>query len=158
MNGQYLQILNDCTIEIQSIEGWISDHPFDSNVRFLTAYAVIRTCGTIEFVLKQMLFDHLTNGANEEANSYLSKSIIDSSFNPSPGQIYRILENIKSDWKIELENAIKGSNEKGQLTSLVDLRNSFSHGATITVSINDVKNYYNSGIWILQKLHEIIYG
>ncbi|MCC8172999.1 MAG: hypothetical protein LIO65_00965, partial [Odoribacter sp.] len=60
------------------IEGWISDHPFDSNVRFLTAYAVIRTCGTIEFVLKQMLFDHLTNGANEEANSYLSKSIIDS--------------------------------------------------------------------------------
>ncbi|MCC8172998.1 MAG: hypothetical protein LIO65_00960 [Odoribacter sp.] len=53
---------------------------------------------------------------------------------------------------------MKGSNEKGQLTSLVDLRNSFSHGATITVSINDVKNYYNSGIWILQKLHEIIYG
>ena len=44
----------------------------------------------------------------------------------------------------------------GQLNSLVKLRNSFAHGSAITASINDVKNYYNAGIWILEKLCEVM--
>lgn len=105
---------------------------------------------------KQIVYDYLSSGANEEAKTYLNKSIIEASFNPSTGQMYRILEKINSDWRVGFENLIKGSSQMGQLNSLVKLRNSFAHGSAITASINDVKNYYNAGIWILEKLCEVM--
>lgn len=61
-------------------------------------------------------------------------------------------------WKLDFERLIAGTNQKGQLKALVELRNSFAHGAVITASINDIKNYYNAGIWILEKLDETING
>ena len=153
MNGNYERLLQDCAIELNSIQQWIVNHNLDSNVRFLTSYSVIKACGTIEIVLKQIIYDYLASGANDEAKTFLSKSIIDASFNPSPGQIYKLLERINVRWK-----CIAGTNQKGQLKSLVELRNSFAHGTVITASINDIKNYYNAGMWILEKLDETIKG
>ena len=69
-----------------------------------------------------------------------------------------MLERINVRWKLDFERLIAGTNQKGQLKSLVELRNSFAHGAVITASINDIKNYYNAGIWILEKLDETING
>ena len=156
MNGSYLQVIDDCEIELNHIQQWISNHLLDSNVKYLTSYAVVKACGTIENVLKQMIFDCLADGAKEEVQNYLTKNIIDASFNPSPGQVYRILETMNSEWRKEFENVIKGTNEKGCLTSLVELRNSFAHGTSITASINDVKNYFHAGIWILEQLNDVI--
>lgn len=156
MDGSYRQLLRDCEIEINNIQQWISQNRMHSNIRYLTSYSVIKSCGTIEYVLKQMLFDYLSNGANEEAKNFLTKSIIDASYNPSPGQIYKILDKINPIWKEEFDLEIKGSNEKGQLKSLVDLRNGFAHGSAITASINDVKIYFAAGVWILEKLWTIL--
>ena len=58
--------------------------------------------------------------------------------------------------RYEEENIIKGSLQMGQLNSLVKLRNNFAHGSVITASINDVKSYYSAGIWILEKLCEVM--
>ena len=156
MNGDYRQTLRDCEVELNSIQQWIHSNRLDSNVRFLTSYSVIKACGTVEYVFKQIVYDYLSSGANEEAKTYLNKSIIEASFNPSTGQMYRILEKINSDWRVGFENLIKGSSQMGQLNSLVKLRNRFAHGSAITASINDVKNYYNAGIWILEKLCEVM--
>lgn len=156
MNGNYRQTLRDCEVELNSIQQWIDSNRLDSNVRFLTSYSVIKACGTVEYVFKQIVYDYLSSGANEEAKTYLNKSIIEASFNPSTGQMYRILEKINSDWRVGFENLIKGSSQMGQLNSLVKLRNSFAHGSAITASINDVKSYYNAGIWILEKLCEVM--
>ena len=156
MNGDYRQTLRDCEVELNSIQQWIDSNRLDSNVRFLTSYSVIKACGTVEYVFKEIVYDYLSSGANEEAKTYLNKSIIEASFNPSTGQMYRILEKINSDWRVGFENLIKGSSQMGQLNSLVKLRNSFAHGSAITASINDVKNYYNAGIWILEKLCEVM--
>ena len=156
MNGDYRQTVRDCEVELNSIQQWIHSNRLDSNVRFLTSYSVIKACGTVEYVFKQIVYDYLSSGANEEAKTYLNKSIIEASFNPSTGQMYRILEKINSDWRVGFENLIKGSSQMGQLNSLVKLRNSFAHGSAITASINDVKNYYNAGIWILEKLCEVM--
>ena len=156
MNGNYRQTLRDCEVELNSIQQWIHSNRLDSNVRFLTSYSVIKACGTVEYIFKQIVYDYLSSGANEEAKTYLNKSIIEASFNPSTGQMYRILEKINSDWRVGFENLIKGSSQMGQLNSLVKLRNSFAHGSAITASINDVKNYYNAGIWILEKLCEVM--
>lgn len=156
MDGSYRQILYDCKVELNNIQQWITNNILDSNVRYLTSYAVIKACGTIEYVFKQMMYDYLSNGANNEAKNFLNKNILEASFNPSPGQMYRILEKINLSWRRNFEREIGGTNEKGQLKSLVDLRNSFAHGSAITASINDVKIYYNAGVWVLEKLSSVM--
>ena len=158
MNGNYERLLQDCAIELNNIQQWISNHNLDSNIRFLTSYSVIKACGTIEIVFKQMIYDYLSLGANDEAKAFLNKNIIEASFNPSPGQIYRLLEKINTTWRQTFESYISGTNQKGQLKSLVELRNSFAHGSVITASMSDIKNYYNAGMWILEKLDETING
>ena len=52
---------------------WIAENKFHSNTRYLTAYAVVKASGTIEYVLKQMIFDRLSKGTSEETNNFLSK-------------------------------------------------------------------------------------
>ena len=47
MNGDYSLILRDCRIELENIQRWITANPMDSNVRYLTSYAVIKASGTI---------------------------------------------------------------------------------------------------------------
>lgn len=156
MNGDYSLILKDCRIELENIQRWITANPMDSNVRYLTSYAVIKASGTIENVLKRIIFDTLSDGAKDETKNYLTKSIMDASYNPSPGQIYKLLEKINTDWKQQFESFIRGSNQKGELKSLVELRNSFAHGSSITASIRDVVNYFNAGIWILERLCDVV--
>lgn len=156
MDGNSKQLLKDCQVEIDDIKRWIAENKFHSNTRYLTAYAVVKASGTIEYVLKQMIFDRLSKGTSEETNNFLSKSIVEASYNPSTGQIMRILQKINSEWKERFELTIRSTKEKGQLNSLVELRNNFAHGSPITASINDVDTYFNAGIVILDRLWNIL--
>ncbi len=156
MNGVYEQELNICTQELSSIQSWIADNSLDSNVRFLTSYAVIRASGTIERVLKEMIFDVISLGSTEEAKSYLSRNIVEASFNPSTKKIEHLLPLLNSGWHSDFCNRVRATEQKEQLNSLVDLRNSFSHGSSITTSISDVVEYYHSGVWILRQLSEVL--
>lgn len=104
MDGNSKQLLKDCQVEIDDIKRWIAENKFHSNTRYLTAYAVVKASGTIEYVLKQMIFDRLSKGTSEETNNFLSKSIVEASYNPSTGQIMRILQKINSEWKERFES------------------------------------------------------
>jgi len=157
MNGKYQSEIADCNLELTKIKGWIDNNKLHSNVKYLVSYSVIKACGTIENVFKEMIFDHLTHNANNEATAYFTNNITNSSCNPSSGQITKILQQINGEWAENFENAIKGSNQKGQLKSLVRLRNSFSHGDSITSSIDEVIRFFIAGCWVLEKLHETIY-
>ena len=156
MNGRYIADLRECSIELNQIQKWIKSHPFDSNVRYLISYSVVKASGTIERVLKSILFDYVSQGANPEAINYFTKHIVEASFNPSPGMIEKILNNFNVSWGISFKSAISGSQRKGDLKSLVQLRNDFAHGSSITPSIETVIKYYISGVWILNELSKIV--
>lgn len=157
MNGRYDSDLKDCSAELIKIKCWIDKNKLDSNVKYLVSYAVIKASGTIENVFKKMTFDHLAKDANEEAITFFTKNIMNSSSNPKTGQIQKMLQQINGVWANNFEEKIKGSNQKGQLNSLIELRNAFSHGSNITSSIDEVILLFNCGCWILEKLHETIY-
>lgn len=156
MDGRYIPDLRDCSIELRAIQKWIGRNRFDSNVKYLIAYSVIKASGTIERVLKSMLFDYISRGANPEAINYFTKHITDASFNPSPGKIEKILESFNTTWASSFKLATSGKQQKTNLKSLIELRNSFAHGSSITSSIEDVLRYYIAGIWILNEVSKII--
>ena len=156
MTGNNVTLINDCTKELNDIKKFINSNPFNSMVRHLVSYSVIKSCGTIEIVFKDMLYTHLIQNANSEAISYFSKNIKGSSTNPKTGKISSILEQVNVQWKTSFEKKIVGSKDKTSLNSLVDLRNQLAHGNAISCSINDVINQFNSGYKILKILDSII--
>ncbi|MBU3100671.1 MULTISPECIES: HEPN domain-containing protein [Clostridium] len=157
MNGTYKNKIDDCNIELLKIKTWIDSHTLDSNIRYLVNYSVIKCCGTIENTYKEIIFDHLADGSKTENINYLTKNIINSSSNPTTGKMQRMLEDINVNWSTEFETKIRGQNQKGQLNSLVGLRNTFSHGGSITASIDDVILFFTAGEWILEQLYLCIY-
>lgn len=157
MNQILEREINDTKQELLKIKGWIDNNKMDSKVSYLNAYSVIKASGTIEQVLKNILFDKLSNNTSEEAKNYLSKHILESSYNPSTGQIQKLLQDINSCWWSSLDKMIaKNKIHKNNLNSLVQLRNAFSHGNSINESIDVIILYYESGIEIIKYLNEII--
>ena len=103
MNGRHDQMIADCRDELQVIKTKISVNIFDSTVRFLNSYAVIKISGTFEVIFKEILFDYLSFNANEENKMYLTKNIVDSSSNPNTQNISKYLEKInEAHCKIKL--------------------------------------------------------
>ena len=82
--------------------------------------------------------------------------IIESSCNPGPVNIGRILEQINGQLKRNFDDTLKGTQQKGDLTSLVNLRNDFAHGRDVTASINTIVRYFDSGKWVLTVLDNIL--
>ena len=157
MNGTNVSLLDDCRRELNGISRWIGSNAMHSNVRFLVSYAVIKSCGSIEHVLKSMLHEYLSQGASCETDLYLQKKILEASFNPGPSKIEQLFESMSSSWKTQFKNRTASSSEKIKLKSLVTLRNDFAHGSPITVSISEVIDYFDSGRKILEWIDEIMY-
>ena len=78
MNGDVIDLLKDCDNELQKISSWIDLNKFDSNVRFLTSYAVMKCCGSIEHALKLIIYTKLTESASKDVKVYLQNQILES--------------------------------------------------------------------------------
>ena len=157
MNEDEKRILDDCDLEINNIKTWIDNkNQLDSKVKFLVAYAVIKASGSIELVFKSMINTFLSQNCIDETKVFLTKNIIDSSANPSPGIIEKYLEQFDGKRKERFSDLLKDSQDKGNLKSLVSLRNDIAHGRTIHSSINDIESYFESGKKILEILEKVI--
>ncbi len=156
MSGNNQGLIDDCKNELKSIESYVLANPLESICSYLISYCVIRGCGTIEKVLKNIIFEHLTFNANSEAKKYFEKNILESSWNPSSGKIQQILDVINPVWSNQFQTQINGTKEKGDLSSLINLRNDFAHGQLITTTVTDVISYFDGAIVILNILCGIV--
>jgi len=155
MNGEIQDILDECDSELKTISSWIEKNKLDTKVRFLVQYAVIKVCGSIERAFKIMIYTKLTDNCPEETKIFLQKQILDSPVNPSTGKIQKMFENINSKWSKTFLETVKEI-DKGNLNSLVNLRNEIAHGANITSTISTVVDYYNSGKYVLSVIAGIL--
>ena len=159
MKAELSSQLDDCADELQKIKKRIDGDKFDDMVAFLQRYAIIKACGTIEAVIKNMIADHVDAGAGTELQNYISVKIRDSSANPKWGKIAAILNEFSSEWRATFEAKLSShSNEKGSLNSLVQLRNDFAHGRSPNATINTIIQYYYDSIVIVKLVEDTLEG
>lgn len=156
MNTALNEKLRDCDIELQKINEWIDSNKFHTNVKYLVSYSVMKACGTIEIVFKYMIYLFLSNSAEDATKTYLEKQIIDSSCNPSFGNIKRMIEQFDGVKAQKFEDDLKLTGYKNGLSSLVNLRNNIGHGRDITASITNVIEYYEAGKNVLLLLESVL--
>ncbi len=155
MTGNNVQSIQDCQSELTNIKTFIANDPLGSMVKYLVSYSVIKSCGTIELVFKDIIYNHLIQHANQEAIAYFSKNIKESSTNPKIDNICTLLKQININWNASFKKAAADV-DKRSLNSLVELRNQLAHGNSITSSIDDIIKYFACGCNILQVLDSII--
>lgn len=153
---EYQRLLDDCKLELNNISNWIAANKLDSNIKYLVGYSVIKACGTIEIIFKSMIYNFLAEKSRDETKQYLNKMIVESSCNPNVGNISKILEQFDGKKSIKFNEKLKGTKKKGDLTSLVNLRNDLAHGRTINSSINNIQEYFMSGKEILLILDDVL--
>lgn len=152
--------LKDCQEELNTINRIMPRNPLDSSVYFFTMYALVKACGTIEYVFKAIISDFFNKSKIKQIKYYIAKSIRESSNNPSYSKICEILEKFDKTWNNDFKSNINILPDKDKLitslNSLVNNRNEFAHGNNPTVSFSSICSYYQDAIKIINILDKSI--
>ncbi|MBN2058368.1 MAG: hypothetical protein JW782_06200 [Candidatus Saganbacteria bacterium] len=129
-----------------------------SIVPFLSKYAIIRACGSVERSIKKIIYDKAAASTTIETKKYLENTIIESSMNPSLYNIRKLLNKFGDEWSSEFNSRMSSITKKEQdsLQSLVDLRNEFAHGGNPTATASNIREYFEDSIKIVELLDNII--
>lgn len=129
-------------------------------VPYLTKYALMKACGTLEFCFKTIIAD-MHVGASSQVQNYINRKIRESSMSPTESNICGILKSFDDNWnknfKTELNNHSECGKIRSSLTSLINARNTFAHGMSSTVSFNEVQEYFNESIKLIEILDNVVH-
>lgn len=129
------------------------------NIKYLTLYTLIKASGVIEYSVKTILADfHL--GASPQAIKFINHNVRDNSHNPSLDNIFSMLKHFDDNWcqrfKTMLKSDPMSDRLKGSLRSLYDNRNNFAHGKPSTASFNDIQQYFEDSVKLVEMLDAVI--
>lgn len=152
--------IDSCKDELKKIEKLIDGMGKMSNpVPFLTKYAIIKSCGTIEYCFKTIISDVHVNQTNQIKN-FIDKMFRNSSINPSKENICRSLERFDDSWneqfKIQLKARKDSKKIEDSLKSLNSARNTFAHGGQPSASFENVMDYFLDSVEIIKIIDNIV--
>jgi len=160
-NTDVEDMLNECEQDLKRVKVLIDSLGIGSHiVPYLNSYAVIKACGTTEVAFKTIITDYCSWHSKKQVKEYLTKKVRDSSMNPSYDNIIRALNDFDKDWKKQFQDGINAHPQKDailiSMKSLVDARNSFAHGSSHSLTINDTIKYYENFRLAINLLDTII--
>lgn len=154
-------LLTQCRSELDHVQASIATLGVMSPVApYLTKYAVIRACGTVEASFKALVADFCSKRSKKQVKRYIGLKIVRSSTNPSHEKIVEMLSQFDENWRRMFKANIGSDPNKAQLLdslqSLVDARNEFAHGGSPTLSINDVIKHFDHARKVLEHVDVVI--
>jgi len=160
-NSTAKTLLDNCREELEKISKIReTDDPLSPTMRFLTMYALIRACGSIECSYKTIIADFCEYKQGPQVKRYLTYSIRENSRNPSLKNITTLLHKFDENWYRKFKNKLDQHNDnekiKASLNSLNNSRNQFAHGKDITISFEDVKIYFEDACIIINILDDVV--
>lgn len=160
-NSEVLRALDECEADLLAVKAIVDSLGYASNiVPYLSKYAIIRACGTIETAFKGIIADHCSKRAKQQVKTFIGRKVRESSTNPSYDNICRVLGDFDPDWKEAFKQQIKIHPDKSilltSIQSLVDARNDFAHGGNPGLTISDTVNYFGHCRTVLIVLDDIV--
>ena len=160
-NTEVKDALDSCWADLSAVKLLIDGLGITSKiVPYLTKYAVIRACGSIEQAFKAVIADHCAYRSKKQVKRFLDKRVRSNSANPSYSKICEILHDFDADWKTSFKESVNAEPDKARLVtslqSLVDARNDFAHGGNPSASIADVLSYFDDARQVIVKLDIVV--
>lgn len=147
MKQELRDMLNECTAELNDIESRISASPaLDKGRQYLTNYALIKACGTVEFVYRSIVADFFSQLADVRVDTYLDTTIRKGSMSAKYENMKQLLGKFDEQWKKNFQESVNARSDKDKLinasNSLVTNRHLFAHGKPPTATFLEIKQYY----------------
>ena len=162
MNNQIvMKMLTECNVELNHIRDLINvlgEHALSTP--YVKKYAVIRASGSIGIGFKTIIADRVDKDSHQQLKNFVARKIRKSSANPKLEKIEELLNEFDENWQKQFKESIALSDKptlKNALTKLVDTRNSFAHGGSAGLEINDTIIFFNHGCEVLRLLDESIH-
>ena len=152
-------ILNDCLSDLINVERIIEGDRFSPSVKYLTAYALIKSCSTIERCFKKIIADRLESIA-PIMSEYLLKEVRNSSANPRYGKMVEFLAKFRKIWADDFKAAVNGRSDStrilSSLESLVNDRNTFAHNGSCACSFDHIRNYFIDSTEFIRIMDDVV--
>ncbi|NQD69986.1 hypothetical protein HP439_04525 [Sphingobacterium shayense] len=162
MNNRNVQsLINECDSDFERIER-IIEVLTNTNpaVPFLTKYAIIKACGTLEQAFKTLISDFGCAGQSSQIKRFVNISFRESSINPNLNNIYSSLSKFDNQWNDDFKRYLHSDTDctriKTSIKSLNNARNQFAHGGNPTVTFSDVKDYFDDAKKIISYLEKCL--
>ena len=161
MKQELKDMLEACSAELDDIEERINNlHFLDKARRYFTNYALIKACGTAEFVYRSIVANHFSRLSDSKINNYLDKTIMQGSMSATYKNMQNLLGKFDDSWKENFKNVVQSRRDKDRLisssNSLVNNRHSFAHGRTPTATFLEIKQYYTDVVQLIEIFDRIV--
>lgn len=158
-NEEVTHSVDDCRTEMLKLRKLIDKEGKMSPItNYLTKYAAIRCCGTLEQAYKSIIADYYEQYAPELAK-FISTHVRESSMNPSYGNIMKVFRAFDDDRADAFRQAAAELEDakmlQVSLESLNGIRNNIAHGLVVTVSFNEIDTHFLNSVKILECLDSV---
>ena len=159
-NTDVEELLNNCKTELIRIEHLILGVGSTHDVsHYLTKYALMNICGTLERAYKGIIVDHYKSFSRELAR-FIDINVTDASLNASYDNICKVLgmfsEQKKNDFKERIQNLEEHNRYLLSFSSLNNQRNNLVHGLHMNASFLDIKEQFNDSLFIINVLDVVM--
>ena len=161
MKQELQDMLADCTAELTDIEAKINALPaLDKSRQYFSNYALIKACGTVEFVYRSIVADHFSQLGDTKIDKYLDTTIRQGSNSAKYENMCGILGKFDVQWQSTFKSAVQAEPNSQRLilasNSLVKNRHLFAHGKPPTATFLDIKSYYLDVITLINIFDSIV--
>lgn len=179
LREQYQEELDEFMLECQLIISKANGNKFDKFNQELLKLLVIKCCGKIEFLLKEVMYSHFVGKSDDiHINKYLENMILGSSSNPSIATINNVIKNFIAEDGLTFSVPFKSLNKEtfdciysevgltcnykelvDHMDSLRKLRNKVAHGVKydIVVSAEQIYIYFISSLILVSVTNELLF-
>lgn len=161
MKTDLQDLIDECTIELNDIEGRLDNLPaLDKERLYLTQYALIKSCGTVEFVYRSIVADYFDKSSLVQIHTYIDNTVRSGSMSATYDNMNKLLKKFDSNWANTFKNSVQSHPNAQRLisssNSLVNNRHLFAHGKPPTATFLDIKNYYFDVLQLVNILDSIV--
>lgn len=179
LREQYQEELDEFTSDCQLIISKANDNKFDKFNQELLKLLVIKCCGKIEFLLKEVMYSHFVGKSDDiHINKYLENMILGSSSNPSIATINNVIKNFIAEDGLTFSVPFKSLNKEtfdciysevgltcnykelvNHMDSLRELRNKVAHGVKydIVISAEQIYIYFINSLILVSVTNELLF-
>lgn len=161
MKTELQDLIDECTTELVDISAKISVlPPLDKLRLYLTKYALIKSCGTIEYVYRALVADYFDRSNLTQVPTYIDKTVRNGSMSATYDNMSGLLGKFDENWKRNFKNAVSQHPDSQRIissaNSLVTNRHQFAHGKTPTATFNDIKQYYTDALELIRIMDSVV--
>lgn len=150
--------IKDCLNELNRIERIINAEGSTSPIcSYLTKYALIRTCGTIEVCYKTIIADYYerySSALGSFITHHVRNATRNGTYENSCTALREFDETKSKNFKVVINSLPDKEKILSSMKSLNTARNNVAHGISSTLSFTDIKGHFNDAIKVIEKLDD----